>query len=95
MFKVKFTATVVNPDTEETFNGWVDMVYSRRTLFTHEDSVTRTHDFDTLPEAVEFIESEIGATEHDPGSDTWYAADGDMEPVSGETWLYAAHVTED
>ena len=71
--------------------GWVDLVYTRRTLFEDEDSVTRTHDFESVTEAVDFIESQIGSV-RDNGDLTFYAEDSDTDDVTGEDWSYAAHI---
>ena len=93
MVKVQFTATVVNPDTEEEFNGWVNPQnrYELRTLA--ED--VPTFEFETLPEAVAFIEGEIGMTENEAGSDIWYSGDEDFHMESVESWHRAAHITQD
>lgn len=93
MFKVRFTATVKNFDTEDEFNGWVSPEWSRYTLYSERDDVKVT-EFDTLPEAVEFIESTIGLTEHDAGSENYYALDEDLNHESGEYWYYAGHIEE-
>lgn len=92
MFKVKFSATVYNPDTEENFNGWVDPSYSMWTLFNVEDT-PKVYEFDTKAEAEEFVESTIGSADNYDGED-WYAADSKMNLESGEDWSYAAHITE-
>lgn len=91
MFKVNFTATVVNPDTEDNFNGWVDPSYSMFLLF--EDAPT-PKEFDTLKESEEYIDSEIGSVEA-PERGIYYAQDSKMNYESGESWSYAAVVHED
>lgn len=90
MFKVNFTATVVNPDTEENFNGWVDPSYSMWTLFSDQPEAK---EFDTLAEAEEYIDSEIGVVET-PERGIYYAQDSKMNLESGEDWSYAAVVNE-
>lgn len=92
MFKVRFTATVNNPDTEETFNGWVDPKWSMTQLRSESTDVT-TFEFDTRKEAEEFIEQTIGSADNYDGED-WYAADSHMDYQSGEDWSYAAHIEE-
>jgi hypothetical protein len=92
MFKVNFTASVKNFDTEEDFNGWVDPQWSMSTLHSEESDV-RSWEFDTLEEAIKFIDSEIGSVE------TRYAERGnyyaqDSELHNGEYWYYCGHVTE-
>jgi hypothetical protein len=89
MVTVSFTATVYNPDTEEVFNGWVDINWNRFELRTEQTDV-RVHQFDTLAEAEEFVESEIGpADSYENGH--WYAADSVMNNESGEDWSYCAY----
>jgi len=92
MFTVKFTATVFNPDTEETFNGWVDIRWNRFELRSLPGDVT-THTFDTRAEALHFIDSEIGSV-GDEQRGTFYAEDSRMNLESGEDWSYAAHLEE-
>lgn len=94
MVKVQFTARVVNPDTEEEFNGWVDPKWNQYVLRSESTDVT-AWEFETLSEAVAFIEAHIGMTEHESGSDTWYSADEDFHMESGESWHRAAHITQD
>lgn len=92
MFKVKFTATVFNPDTEETFNGWVDPNWAIMELRSEPTDVA-TFSFDTFDEAIEFIDKTIGSTT-DNGDGTFYAEDARTNLESGEDWSYAAHITE-
>lgn len=92
MIKVTFTATVYNPDTEETFNGWVDMKWNRFELRSEKEDV-RTFEFDELHEALEFIESEIGAADSFDGH-YYYAADSRMNLESGEDWSYCAVIEQ-
>lgn len=95
MIKVQFTATVFNPDTEETFNGWVDPQWNRFELRSEPTDV-RTFEFDTRAEAEEFVESTIGVTgKGGYNGDTWYAEDSVFESMTGENWSYAAHITEE
>lgn len=89
MYKVQFTATVVNPDTEETFNGWVDMEWNRWELRSESTDV-RSHEFDTRDEAVEFIKSKLGDVREE--RNTFYAEDTELHLESGETWGRAAHI---
>ena len=90
MIKVQYTATVYNPDTEETLHGWVDPQYSMWTLFTLAEDV-RTFEYETEAEAFEAIESEIGLFETGDRQ-TFYALDARKNNESGEDWLYAAHI---
>lgn len=90
--QVRFTATVFNPDTEETFNGWVDPQWSMWELRSTADDV-RAFTFDDDVEAREFVRSEIGDFDSFDGV-SWYAADSKMNNDTGEDWSYAAHFTE-
>lgn len=91
MFRVRFTATVHNFDTEEEFNGWVDPAWNRYELHSERDDV-RSYEFDTLEEAEKYIEDTIGSFEHDGGSENYYAEDVDQNLESGESWYRAGHV---
>jgi hypothetical protein len=91
MVKVKFTADVFNPDTEETFNGWVDPNWNSFELRSEPEDV-RTFEFDNIDDAAEFIEDAIGSVV-DNGDWTYYAEDSRMNLETGEDWSYAAHVT--
>lgn len=93
MIKVQFTATVFNPDTEETFNGWVDPQWSQFELRSEATDVA-TFEFETRLDAENFIESQIGVNDS-YDMDTWVAADSVREPMTGEDWVYTAHITED
>jgi hypothetical protein len=93
MFKVRFSATVKNFDTEEEFNGWVSPSWSRYALYTERDDV-QVEEFDTLEEAVKHIEDTIGSTEHDAGSENYYAEDVDVNHEAGEHWYRAGHIEE-
>ena len=90
MIKVQYTATVFNPDTEETFNGWVNPSWSMFTLWTLAEDVP-TFEFETIAEAIEAIEGTIGAY-RDNGDGTFYAEDSRFHMESGEDWSYAAHI---
>ncbi len=91
MFTVLFTADVLNPDTEETFNGYVNPEYSMTQLFTEPTDVVSVT-FDTRAEAEAYVEETIGAADSYDGED-WYAADSHME--SGEDWSYHAAIREE
>jgi hypothetical protein len=91
MFKVQFSATVSNPDTEEKYNGWVDM--SRPFELRSESTDVAVHEFYDREEAVKFITYNIGAIDSEERG-TFYAADSRMDLESGEDWSYAAHITE-
>lgn len=95
MIKVQFTATVFNPDTEETFNGWVDPQWNRFELRSEPTDV-KVYEFETRAEAEEFVESTIGVAGAS-GYDgvTWTAEDSVFEPMTGEDWSYAAHFSVD
>lgn len=92
MIKVTFTATVFNPDTEETFNGWVDPKWNQFELRSEKEDV-RTFEFDELHEALQFVESEIGAADSFDGH-YYYAADSRMNLESGEDWSYCAVIEQ-
>jgi hypothetical protein len=91
MIEVRFTATVFNPDTEETFHGWVSPDWSMTTLYTERDDV-KAYTFETQLDAVEFAYSHIGTLDGFDGV-TGYAADSRMDLETGENWSYAAHFT--
>lgn len=93
MIKVQFTATVFNPDTEETFNGWVDPQWNRFELRSEPTDV-KVYEFETLAEAEDFIESEIGVADSYNG-DLWSAADSVTNTITGEEWSYTAAITEE
>ncbi len=92
MRKVYITATVVNPDTEEEFHGWVDLNWSRFLIFENMEDV-RFHELDDDEDAQQVVESLIGSYETSERG-TWYAQDSVMNPETGETWSYAAHVED-
>lgn len=95
-FEVAFTGEKVTEesaafgDAEE--RGWVDIRWSRKEFYMDKEDV-RTFEFDTREEAEKFIESEIGSADSYDGY-TWYAADPDIDYVTGASYSYAAHVTE-
>jgi hypothetical protein len=89
---VQYTASVLNPDTGDTFNGWVDPAWSRYELRSTEEDV-RTFEYETLAEALADVESTVGPYDSWDG-ESYYAADEDMNPESGEIWMYAAHFAE-
>jgi hypothetical protein len=95
-FEVAFTGEKVTEesaaigDAEE--RGWVDLHWNRKQFHENKEDV-RTFEFDSLAEAEEFIESEIGSYDSYDGG-TWYAADPDIDYVTGASYSYAAHVTE-
>lgn len=95
-FEVAFTGDVTDAEhaaegaTRE--DGWIDPKWSMTVLFAGKEDV-RTETFDTLAEAVAFIEDTIGSV-HDNGDGTYYAQDGHMDLQSGDDWSYAGHVTE-
>lgn len=93
MVKVQFTATVFNPDTEESFNGWVDPSWNAFELRSDTEDV-RTFEFDNMEDAMEFIEDAIGSMIN-TGHGTYYAENVRMNAESGEEWSYAAHINED
>lgn len=92
MVKVKFTADVFNPDTEETFNGWVDPTRDMFQLRSDNDDVP-VFEFDFMIDAMEFIEDAIG-TIGNSADGSFYAQDARVNEESGESWSYAAHVSE-
>lgn len=94
MVKVQFAASVENNDTEETFSGWVDPTVNLFELRSTSDDV-RTFEFDNMEDAMEFIEDAIGPLDKDDDSpDVFHAEDARRDVESGESWYYAAHVTE-
>jgi hypothetical protein len=93
MFRVRFTATVHNFDTEEEWNGWVDHQWNSFELRTEREDV-RFEDFDTLEEAEKAIEDTIGFFEHDGGSENYYALDPETNNETGEVWYRSGHVEE-
>lgn len=90
--QVRYTASVVNFDTSETFTGWVDPSWNRWELRSAAEDV-KTYEYEDVTEALAAIESEIGAADNWDG-ESYYAADSAINLESGEHWLYAAHVTE-
>ncbi|UDL16715.1 hypothetical protein SEA_ATUIN_322 [Arthrobacter phage Atuin] len=90
MFKVRFSATVENRDTEDTFNGWVSPNWNRYALYTNREDVS-VQEFETLAEAIEYIKTEIGEIDSTNGT-TYYAADADLNYESGEHWMRAGHI---
>lgn len=96
MFKVRFTATVKNFDTEEEFNGWVSPDWSRFDLYTEREDV-KVYEFDTREEAVKFIEETIGAIDFSGAEEVmgnYYGADPETNNETGEVWYRAGHVEE-
>lgn len=90
MRKVFITATVVNPDTEENYHGWIDLNWNRFQLLEDKELVGH-HDVEDGENALDVIESLIGAVEISDG-ETFYAQDGQTNMESGEVWIYAAHL---
>lgn len=96
MFRVRFTATVKNFDTEEEFNGWVDPNWNRFELRTEREDV-RFEDFDTREEAEKHIEGTIGAIDLSGDEETfgnYYGADAETNDETGEVWYRAGHIEE-
>lgn len=96
MFEVRFTARVVNHDTEDEFNGWVSPNWNRYALYSNREDVS-VETFETRAEAVQYIEDTIGELETDCGSEVmgnYYAADVDINHEAGEHWHRAGHVAE-
>jgi hypothetical protein len=95
-FEVAFTGDVTDEEharegaTRE--NGWIDPKWSMTVLHENREDV-RTETFDTLGEAVAFIEDTIGSV-NDNGDGTYYAQDGHMDLQTGDDWSYAGHITE-
>jgi hypothetical protein len=92
MFDVRFTARVVNRDTEEEFNGWVSPSWNRYALYSEKEDV-QVESFDTLEEAEKHIEDTIGSYVKEQRGN-YYAEDEDMNYESGEHWLRAGHIEE-
>lgn len=91
MFKIQFTATVTNPDTDEEFNGWVDM--SRPFELREANTDVPVHEFYKREEALKFIRYNIGTIGHEQRG-TFYADDTQVNDETGENWNYAAHIEE-
>lgn len=95
-FRVRFTAdliTEVEDGELETESGWVDWNWTRWDVEENREDV-RFFDFETREEAEEFIGDELGAVEHDEGSDNYYAADTVQNYQTGVNARYAAHIEE-
>lgn len=95
MFDVRFTADLI---TEESAaegmvaeSGWVSPNSMRSIISIKED--VEPESFDTLEEAVDYIQSMIGSVS-DAGGGSYYAEDSSIDYINGDHWNYAAHVTE-
>ena len=83
MIKVQFTATVFNPDTEETFNGWVDPQWNRFELRSEPTDV-KVYEFETLAEATGRKDSVILK-----GNRRWFAPGHNsiITDAAGRDWI--------
>ena len=95
-FEVAFTGDVTDDEhmangaTRE--NGWIDPKWSMKVLHENREDV-RTETFDTEAEAVAYIEETIGSV-RDNGDGTYYGQDSKFDPLTGDDWSYAGHITE-
>lgn len=94
MTKVIFTASSINPETEQEAHGYVDLDWNRFVL--HEDAEdVRTKEVPSYMTIEDFLEEELGSIDNYNGRGTYYFADGKMNYETGETFTYAAHVLDD
>jgi hypothetical protein len=95
MITVRFTATVVNPDTEETLSGWIDPAWHRYKLRERPEQVS-AYKFPTRYDALKFAELNIGyfdeTAREDNSLGTFYSLDSETNMETGESWSYAAHL---
>ena len=96
-FEVRFTGErhTEESDThgDAAERGWVDPSWSMRVLFEDRGGV-EVKTFDTLDEAVEYIEETIGSVDQNDAPFNYYANDSRMDLESGDSWRYAGHITE-
>lgn len=94
MFTVKFSSNVVDHVTGLERNGWLDPQWSMWEVCDVEDD-PRVWEFETLAEALEFADSEIGSLEVETTErGNYYAADSRVNVEDGEVWYDCAHVEE-
>lgn len=72
-------------------SGWVDPIRARDIQPNRED--VAPYGFGSREEAVEWIESVIGAIETGD-YETYYAIDAVQDMETGDYWKYAAHLSE-
>lgn len=90
--EIFITATAVDPDTGETFTGWIDPTWSMYQLHVDKEDVAPLEfdpEFDDSIDAL--IEETIGAIDSVEGQ-TYYGADSAQETSTGFYWAYCAHV---
>lgn len=96
MFQVAITGERIGSDAEEgnfSESGWIDPQWSMTVLHSEREDV-RVAEFETLGEAVEYIEETIGYVDDGSNGETFYAADTFLDFSTGDSWSYAGHITE-
>ena len=71
-------------------SGWIDPMNMKEIFPNRED--VGVYGFGTWGEAVEWIESVIGAVETTDG-ESYYGIDSQMDMITGDYWRYAAHIS--
>ena len=72
-------------------SGWIDPIRARDIQPNRED--VAPYGFGTRKDAVEWIESVIGAVETSDG-ESYYGIDAQQDMKTGDYWRYAAHLSE-
>ena len=92
MRKIHITATVVNADTEEELNGWIDWDWSPFELYENKEDVwfIELEYGEDERQAVEDLLGSVEGKDMTPGR--YYAHDQKLE--NGEYWSYCAHVED-
>lgn len=90
MYKVQFTAQVVNPDTGDYISGWIDKARPFEVREEYDD--VPEYEFETYEDAVDAIHRFIGDfTEEDRAEYTaFYAEDSEVNFETGENYTYGA-----
>lgn len=96
-FTVRFTGERITEESASegmpAESGWVNIhSYSRRTMIEDRSKVT-SHGFDTLAEAQEYIDSQIGPCEPvEAPEGAYYQMDAEQDIKTGDYFKYAAHI---
>ena len=91
---VRFTADRITEESASegmaAESGWIDPIRARDIQPNRED--VAPYGFGTRAEAVDWIESVIGAVETTDG-ESYYGIDSQMDMITGDYWRYAAHIS--
>lgn len=72
-------------------SGWIDPIRMKEIYPNRSD--VGVYGFGTWAEAVEWVETVIGAVETGD-RETFYTVDAELDMITGDYWRYAAHISD-